>query len=47
MAFRKNKRETYGITDGLIRMHVGIENVQDIIADWTGLAVNRLQSCIF
>jgi len=26
-------REKYGITDGLIRMSVGIENVQDIIAD--------------
>jgi methionine-gamma-lyase len=29
----KNDREKYGITDGLIRMNVGIENVQDIIAD--------------
>jgi len=29
----KEKRETYGITDGLIRMSVGIENVQDIIMD--------------
>jgi methionine-gamma-lyase len=29
----KEQRETYGITDGLIRMNVGIENVQDIIAD--------------
>jgi methionine-gamma-lyase len=29
----KEKREQYGITDGLIRMSVGIENVQDIIAD--------------
>ena len=27
------KREQYGITDGLIRMSVGIENVQDIIMD--------------
>jgi methionine-gamma-lyase len=26
-------REKYGITDGLIRMSVGMENVQDIIAD--------------
>jgi methionine-gamma-lyase len=26
-------REKYGITDGLIRMSVGIENVQDILAD--------------
>ncbi len=29
----KEKREQYGITDGLIRMSVGIENVQDIIRD--------------
>ena len=29
----KDKREQYGITDGLIRMSVGIENVQDIILD--------------
>lgn len=29
----KEKREAYGITDGLIRMSVGIENVQDIIID--------------
>jgi methionine-gamma-lyase len=29
----KQKREQYGITDGLIRMSVGIENVQDIISD--------------
>jgi methionine-gamma-lyase len=29
----KDKREQYGITDGLIRMSVGIENVQDILAD--------------
>lgn len=29
----KEKREQYGITDGLIRMSVGIENVQDIITD--------------
>jgi methionine-gamma-lyase len=29
----KEKREQYGITDGLIRMSVGIENVQDIVAD--------------
>jgi methionine-gamma-lyase len=26
-------REKYGISDGLIRMNVGIENIQDIIAD--------------
>ena len=30
---RKEQREQYGITDGLIRMNVGIENVQDILAD--------------
>jgi methionine-gamma-lyase len=29
----KEQREKYGITDGLIRMNVGVENLQDIIAD--------------
>ena len=29
----KEKRELYGITDGLIRMSVGIENKQDILMD--------------
>jgi methionine-gamma-lyase len=29
----KEEKEKYGITGGLIRMNVGIENVQDIIAD--------------
>ena len=29
----KEMRERYGITDGLIRMNVGIENLQDIITD--------------
>jgi len=29
----KEQREAYGITDGLIRMSVGIENVSDIISD--------------
>ncbi|MES1223803.1 MAG: PLP-dependent transferase, partial [Bacteroidota bacterium] len=29
----KDAREKYGITDGLIRMSVGIENAQDIIID--------------
>ncbi len=29
----KEEKEKYGITDGLIRMNVGIENVQDIIKD--------------
>ncbi len=31
----KEEREKYGITDGLIRMNVGIENLQDIITDLT------------
>lgn len=29
----KEEKEKYGITDGLIRMNVGIENLQDIISD--------------
>lgn len=29
----REKREQYGITDGLIRMSVGIENIQDIVMD--------------
>jgi methionine-gamma-lyase len=29
----KEKREKYGITDGLIRMSVGIENMGDILND--------------
>lgn len=29
----KEQREQYGITDGLIRMSIGMENVQDILAD--------------
>jgi len=29
----KEQREQYGITDGLIRMSVGMENVQDILSD--------------
>ena len=29
----KEQREKYGITDGLIRMNVGIENIEDIISD--------------
>ncbi|MER3463759.1 MAG: cystathionine gamma-synthase [Chitinophagaceae bacterium] len=29
----KEQREKYGITDGLIRMNVGIESIDDIIAD--------------
>lgn len=31
----KTEREGYGITDGLIRMSVGIENIEDILADLT------------
>jgi len=29
----KEEKEKYGITDGLIRMNVGIENIKDILAD--------------
>ena len=29
----KEQRARYGITDGLIRMNVGIENVEDIVTD--------------
>ena len=29
----KEKREKYGITDGLVRMSVGIENIDDILND--------------
>jgi methionine-gamma-lyase len=29
----KEQREQFGITDGLIRMSVGMENIQDILAD--------------
>ena len=29
----KADREKYGITDGLIRMSVGIENIEDILSD--------------
>ena len=29
----QEQRAQYGITDGLIRMNVGIENVEDILAD--------------
>lgn len=32
----KEHREKYGITDGLIRMNVGIENVEDIVGDLDG-----------
>ncbi len=30
---QKEKREKYGITDGLVRMSVGIENIDDILND--------------
>ncbi|HEU4607226.1 MAG TPA: PLP-dependent transferase, partial [Chitinophagaceae bacterium] len=29
----KEKRVQYGITDGLIRMSIGMENIQDILED--------------
>jgi methionine-gamma-lyase len=29
------ERAKYGITDGLIRMSVGIENIEDLLADLT------------
>ena len=29
----KEQRERYGITDGLIRMSIGMENVSDILTD--------------
>jgi methionine-gamma-lyase len=29
----KTDRERFGITDGLIRMSMGIENIEDILAD--------------
>ncbi len=31
--FPKETREKLGITDGLVRFSVGIENVDDLIAD--------------
>ena len=37
----REERIAYGITDGLIRMSVGIENVEDIISDLGG-AINTL-----
>jgi methionine-gamma-lyase len=33
MSMPKEERIKYGITDGLIRLSVGIENIQDILAD--------------
>lgn len=32
-SFPKNVRDSYGITDGLVRLSVGIEDVDDIIKD--------------
>lgn len=29
----KEKREAIGISDGLIRLYIGLENVEDIIED--------------
>jgi methionine-gamma-lyase len=31
---RKEEREKFGITDGLIRLSVGIENIADILTDF-------------
>lgn len=30
---KPEEREEYGITDGLIRMSTGIENIEDILSD--------------
>ena len=35
MSIPKEERMKYGITDGLIRMSVGIENIEDLEADLT------------
>jgi cystathionine beta-lyase/cystathionine gamma-synthase len=35
MSIPKEEREKYGITDGLIRMSVGIENIEDLEEDIT------------
>ena len=41
-------RKRYGITDGLMRMSVGMENIQDIIADLIdALVLNREPSDVF
>lgn len=37
----KEKREKYGISDGLIRMSVGIENIADILNDLEGSLPNH------
>ena len=34
MSVAKEEREKFGITDGLIRLSVGIETIEDIIADF-------------
>ena len=36
----KADREKYGITDGLIRMSVGIEDIEDILSDLEQAAIN-------
>jgi methionine-gamma-lyase len=33
-AIPKEEKEKYGITDGLIRLSVGLENIEDILADF-------------
>ena len=33
MGVSREERLQYGITDGLIRMSVGIENIEDLLAD--------------
>jgi methionine-gamma-lyase len=33
MGLKKEEREQYGITDGLIRMSIGIENIADLLTD--------------
>jgi methionine-gamma-lyase len=38
----KEQREQYGITDGLIRMSVGIENAEDIMGDLEQALVNQV-----
>jgi methionine-gamma-lyase len=33
-AIPEEEREKYGITEGLIRLSVGLENIQDILNDF-------------
>jgi methionine-gamma-lyase len=40
----KEKRVKYGITDGLIRMSVGIENIADILNDLDQALVNKVHN---